>query len=118
MDVMLDPMGWCRLHIPGAQNSGEFLLLSFDISKHRIRYFLQRGGGSNRDWFFLELKLDDFTRGFRITCAYMAGGWEEVVAVGSWIGTGARTGGELNKQGEADMAAENKEGAGEAAEGK
>jgi hypothetical protein len=29
----------------------------------------------------------------------MAGGWEEVVAVGSWIGTGAGTGGELNKHG-------------------
>jgi hypothetical protein len=25
VDVMLDPMGWCRLHIPGAKNGGEFL---------------------------------------------------------------------------------------------
>jgi hypothetical protein len=48
----------------------------------------------------------------------MAGGWEEVVAVGSWIGTGAGTCGELNKHGEADEAAENKEGAGETAQGK
>jgi hypothetical protein len=43
----------------------------------------------------------------------MAGGWEEVVAVGNWVGTGAGTG-----VGEADGAAENKEGAGEAAERK
>jgi hypothetical protein len=43
----------------------------------------------------------------------MAVGWEEVVAVGSWVGTGAGTG-----VGEADRAAESKEGAGEAAEGK
>jgi hypothetical protein len=48
----------------------------------------------------------------------MAGGWEEVVTVGSWIGTGAGTSGELNKQGEVDEAAENKERAGEATEGK
>jgi hypothetical protein len=37
----------------------------------------------------------------------MAGGCEEVVAVGSWIGTGAGTTGELNKYGEVDEAAEN-----------
>ncbi len=80
--------------------------------------FCKEGGGSNKDWFFLELKLDDFTSGFQTTCADMAGGCEEVVAVGSWIGTGAGTGGELNKQGKADEAAENKKGAGEAAEGK
>jgi hypothetical protein len=48
----------------------------------------------------------------------MAGGWEEVAAAGSWIGTGAGTGGELNKQGEADEATENKKVAGKAAEGK
>jgi hypothetical protein len=51
----------------------------------------------------------------------MSGGWEEVVTAGSWIGTGAGTGGELNKQGkagEADEATDNKEGAGEATEGK
>ncbi len=47
----------------------------------------KEGGGSNRDWFSQELKLDDFTWGFRTTCAGMAGGWEEVVAVCSWIGT-------------------------------
>ncbi len=29
----------------------------------------------------------------------MAGGWEEVVAVGGWTGTGAGTGVELNKHG-------------------
>jgi hypothetical protein len=34
--------------------------------------------------------------------------------VGSWVGTRARTGGELNKHGGADEAAENKEGAGKA----
>ncbi len=45
----------------------------------------------------------------------MAGGWEKVVAVGGWTGTGARTGVELNKHGEADEAAVSKLGAGEAA---
>jgi hypothetical protein len=45
----------------------------------------------------------------------MAGGWEEVAAAGSWIGTGAGTGGELNKHGEVGEAAEGKYGAGEAA---
>ncbi len=44
VDVMLYPMGWCRLHIPGVQNIGEFLQQGFYISRHRIRYFLQRGG--------------------------------------------------------------------------
>jgi hypothetical protein len=48
----------------------------------------------------------------------MAGGYEEVVAVGSWIGTGAGTGGELNKYCEADGAAEYMGCAGGAAEGK
>jgi hypothetical protein len=45
----------------------------------------------------------------------MAGGWEEVAAAGSWIGTGAGIGGELNKHGEAGEAAVGKYGAGEAA---
>jgi hypothetical protein len=45
----------------------------------------------------------------------MAGGWEEVAAAGSWIGTGAGTGGELNKHGEVGKAAVGKYGAGEAA---
>ncbi len=45
----------------------------------------------------------------------MAGGWEEVVAVGGWTGTGAGTGVEVNKHGEADEAAVSKLGAGEAA---
>jgi hypothetical protein len=48
----------------------------------------------------------------------MAGGWEEVVAVGSGIGTGAGTVAELNKQGKVDEAAENKQREGVAAEGK
>jgi hypothetical protein len=48
----------------------------------------------------------------------MAGGCEEVVAVGGRIGTGAGTGVELNKKGEADEAAENIGWAGGAAEGK
>jgi hypothetical protein len=75
-------------------------------------------GGSERDWFSLRLKLDDFTSGFQTTCVDMAGGYEEVVAVGSWIGTGAGTSGELNKYGEVDEAAENMGWAGRAAEGK
>ncbi len=37
---------------------------------------------------------------------------------GSWIGTRAGTGGELNKHGKVEEAAENNEGAGEATEGK
>ncbi len=45
----------------------------------------------------------------------MAGGWEEVAAAGSWIGTGAGTGGELNKYGEVGGATEGKYGAGKAA---
>jgi hypothetical protein len=44
----------------------------------------------------------------------MAGGWEEVTAAGSWIGTGAGTSGELNKHGEAGEAAVGKYGVGEA----
>jgi hypothetical protein len=78
--------------------------------------FFKQEGGSNRDWFFLELKLDDFTSGFWTRyAADMAGGWEEVVAAGSWIGTGAETGGELNKYGGADSATEGKYGVGDAA---
>jgi hypothetical protein len=45
----------------------------------------------------------------------MAGGFQEVAAAGSWIGTGAGAGGKLNKYGEAVRAAEGKLGAGEAA---
>jgi hypothetical protein len=48
----------------------------------------------------------------------MAGGWEEVVAVGSWAGTGARTGDGVGSRGGVEESAEIKEGAGEAAEGK
>jgi hypothetical protein len=45
----------------------------------------------------------------------MAGGWEEVVAVGGGIRTGAWTGVKLDKQNEADGAAEGKILAGGAA---
>jgi hypothetical protein len=45
----------------------------------------------------------------------MAGGWEEVVAVGGGIRTGAETGVELDKQYEAGRAAEGKMLAGRAA---
>ncbi len=48
----------------------------------------------------------------------MAGGYEEVVAVGGGIGTGAGTGFELNKKGEVDKATENIGWAGGASEGK
>ncbi len=48
--------------------------------------------------------------------------WQEAVKKSSqWaagLGPGAGTGEELNKQGKADEAAENKKGAGKAAEGK
>jgi hypothetical protein len=45
----------------------------------------------------------------------MAGGWEEVIAAGSWVGTGAGTSVEVGGEDKADEAAESKEGAGEAA---
>ncbi len=45
----------------------------------------------------------------------MVGGWREVAAAGGWTGTGARTGVELNKHGEADEAALNNLGADKAA---
>jgi hypothetical protein len=65
-------------------------------------------GESDRDLFSLKLKLDDFTSGYRTRYADMAGGWEEVVAVGGRIRTGAGTGVELDKQYEAGGAAEGK----------
>ncbi len=98
--------------------AGNFCNKAFTSAGTESGIFCKEGGGSNRDWFSLELKLDNFTSGFRNTCVDMAGGCEEVIAVGTWIGTRAGTGGELNKYGEADKAAENKSGAGEAAEGK
>ncbi len=72
------------------------------------RIFWNKGGESNRDLFPLKLKLDDFTSGFRTRYADMAGGWEEVVAVGIRIRTGAGTGVELDKQYEAGGAPEGK----------
>jgi hypothetical protein len=45
----------------------------------------------------------------------MAGGWEEVAPAGSWIGTGAGTGEELNKHEGVGGAAESEYGVGEAA---
>ncbi len=48
----------------------------------------------------------------------MAGDLEEVVAAGSWIGTGAGISVGVGSEGEADEAAVSKEGSGEAAEGK
>ncbi len=88
---------------------------SFDIIRHGIWDFFIRGGGSNRDWFSLKLKLDDFTSGFWTRYADMAGGWEEVVLVGGGIRTGARTDVELDKQNEVDGADEGKILAGRAA---
>jgi hypothetical protein len=70
--------------------------------------FFKEEGGSNRDWFSLQLKLHDFTSGFRTSCADMAGGCEEAAAAGSWIGTGAGSGGKLNKYDEVDGDAEGK----------
>jgi hypothetical protein len=76
---------------------------------------LIRGGESNRDWSSLKLKHNDFTSGFRTRYADTAGGCEEVIAVGGRIRTGAGTGVELDKQNEADGAAEGKILAGGAA---
>ncbi len=56
--------------------------------------FYKKGGESNRDWFSLKLKLDDFTSGLRTRYADTAGGWEEVVTVGG----GIRTDVELDKK--------------------
>ncbi len=67
-----------------------------------------RGRESNRDWFSLKLKLDDFTSGFRTRYVDTAGGCEEVVAVGGRSRTGARTSVELDKKNTADRAAEGK----------
>jgi hypothetical protein len=55
---------------------------NFDTIRQGIGDFLKNRGGSNRDMFSLKLKLDDFTSGFQTRYADMAGGWEEVVAVG------------------------------------
>ncbi len=41
----------------------------------------------SRQQFFLEIKLDDFTSGFWVSYADMAGGWEEVAAAGGWTGS-------------------------------
>ncbi len=44
VDVMLDPMVRCRLHIPGAKNRGKFLQKNFDIIRHGIWDFLKHRG--------------------------------------------------------------------------
>jgi hypothetical protein len=75
-------------------------------------------GEYNRDWFSLNLKLEDFTLGFRTRYADIAGDWEEVVAVGSEIRTGAGIAFKINKKGEAYEAAENIGWVDGAAEGK
>jgi hypothetical protein len=66
------------------------------------------GAESNRNWFSLKLKLDDFTSGFRTIYADLAGGWEEVVTVGGGIRTGAGTSVELDNKNEVDGAAKGK----------
>jgi hypothetical protein len=89
---------------------------NFYIIRHGIwDFFEKKGGESNRDWFALKLKLDDFTSGFQTRYVDMAGGWEEVVAVGSRIRTGAGTGVELDKQYKVGGASEGKILAGGAA---
>jgi hypothetical protein len=98
--------------------AGNFFNNTLTSAGTETGFFCKEGGGSNRDWLALELELEDFTSEFQTTCADMAGGWEEFVAVGSWIGTRAGTGGELNKHSEADEATESKRGAGEATKGK
>ncbi len=118
VDVMLTLWVGVSFTSPVRKMAGNFCNKALTSAGTESGIFSKEGGGSNRDWFSLELKLDDFTSGFRTTCADMAGGCEEVVAVGSWIGTGAGTSEELNKHGEADEAAENKKEAGETAEGR
>ncbi len=81
VDVMLDPMVRCQLHIPVRNIEGNFRK-GILTSGTEFGIFLNKGGESNRYLFSLKLKLDDFTLGFRTRYADMAGGWEEVVAVG------------------------------------
>jgi hypothetical protein len=94
---------------------GSFCKRILTSSGTESRIFLKEAGESNRDLFSLKLKLDDFTLEFRTRYADMAGGWEEVVAVGGGIRTGAGTGVELDKKYEACGAAEGKILAGGAA---
>jgi hypothetical protein len=86
---------------------GNFYSRVFTSSGTELQIFFIRGGESNRDWFSLKLKLDDFTSGFQTRYADTAGGCEEVVAVGGRIRTEVRTGVELDKKNEADGTAEN-----------
>jgi hypothetical protein len=51
LDVMLNPVGWSWLYIPGAQNGGEFLKQVFKISGDRIWNFLQGGDGLTETGF-------------------------------------------------------------------
>ncbi len=81
VDVMLDPMVRCQLHIPVRNIEGNFCK-GILTSGTESGISLNKGRESNRDLFSLKLKLDDFTLGFRTRYADMAGGWEEVVAVG------------------------------------
>jgi hypothetical protein len=62
VDVMLNPMVRCRLHIPGAQNRGKFLQKNFYIIRHGIWDFLNKGGEPKRDMFSLKLKLNTSPR--------------------------------------------------------
>jgi hypothetical protein len=88
---------------------------NFDIIRHGIWDLLKKRGRVQQRLVFPKLKLDDFTSGFRTRYADTAGGWEEVVAMGGGIRTGAGTGVELDKQNEADVATEGKTLAGGAA---
>jgi hypothetical protein len=107
VDMMLDPMVSVGFTFPVRKIERNFCSRVFTSSGTESGIFLLQGGESNRDRFSLKLKLDDFTSGFRTRYADMAGGWEEVVAVGGGIRTGAGSGDELNKKCEADEAAEN-----------
>jgi hypothetical protein len=93
---------------------GNFCNIVFTSAGTESSIFCKEGD-SNIDWFSLRLKLDNFTSGFHTTCADMAGGWEEVVAASSWVGTRAGTGVGVGSRGGADEAAERTKGAGEAA---
>ncbi len=77
---------------PVRKIEGNFSIRVLTSSGTESAIFFKEGGESNRDWFSLKQKLDDFTSGFRTRYADMAGGWEEVIAVGSGIRTGAGTG--------------------------
>jgi hypothetical protein len=51
VDVMLDPMGWWRLHIPGAQNGGNFCNKALTSAGIESGLFCKEGEGLTETGF-------------------------------------------------------------------